>query len=228
MIKRSGMIFVLLVFVLSLFSGNAIASEGMSSSKTPEKEKSTTPVEYDGIFYRDACDNVPKVIEIKIISRIDKLNIGPGGKLNKHFNIYYSEALKEKGILKAPAKMHKFKDKIKLSKKPHTPFNAHPNYISINMKRGQKIKWICQFPFTVYYGKNSILTTDMLGWQLPGQIITCLKGKKNKNLWYETPNAWIVNNALTGSHKYYISVYIPDEEIIIIDDPETIVPPPGH
>ncbi|MCK4890891.1 MAG: hypothetical protein KAS97_13230, partial [Candidatus Aminicenantes bacterium] len=61
--KRTGMIFVLLVFALSLFSGTAQVSKKGDSSKTREKEKRLKyePVEYDGISYRKESDDISKV-----------------------------------------------------------------------------------------------------------------------------------------------------------------------
>ena len=70
------------------------------------------------------------------------------------------------------------------------------------------------------------MTTDKLGWARPRQIIPYLKGKKKQEKWYQTEDAWISNNTLQGSYKYSVSVYIPWVDIVIVDDPETIVPPP--
>ncbi|MCK4890637.1 MAG: hypothetical protein KAS97_11950, partial [Candidatus Aminicenantes bacterium] len=72
------------------------------------------------------------------------------------------------------------------------------------------------------------LTTDEFGWARTGQIISYLQAKKNGENWYQTPDAWIVNNALSGSYKYFVSVYIPESDTVYVDDPETIVPPPGR
>lgn len=249
MIKKIIMILVLSVFALSSFSETA---------------------EHHGVKDGDVCKKGPKVIEIQIACRLDKLSEylkedkGEKGKpvrVNEQFYFFHTKGtdkkLKEvksieesfekltkhlskeevKSITKSIAKLkkHLSKEKVKSITKSIVKFNAKSaeryksisNYVSIEMIRGQKINWTCRFPFTIYYGGRSILTTDEFGWAQPGKIISYLQGKKVEGeIWYQTPDAWIINNALNGTYKYFVSVYVPESDTVYIDDPETIVRPP--
>jgi hypothetical protein len=182
--------------------------------------------DHDGITYGD--ENELQIIEIQIICRqhSDSDYFGAdnkaksnkkNSKIDKHYYIYYTET--DENVPKPMIFMNP-KDK------PTKAYKATSNCVSIGMNRGQPIKWRCIYPFTIYYGGTSIITTDKLGWPRPRQIIPYLKGRKIEKNWYETPDVWIVNNALKNAYKYFVSVYIPEEDIICVDDPEIIVPRP--
>ncbi len=207
MIKKIVMILVFLVFILASFLETA---------------------EYNDVKHSEACENEEKIIEIQTISVeevLDSKSIKGEKKSKKHYYLFHTKGVTkdEEVAIKGPKKMKKFKDKAELFAKSVSFYNDHPNYVSTVIDRGQKINWICRFPFTIFYGGRSILTTDKLGWAQPGKIISYLQGRKIKENWYQTPDAWIINNALDGAYKYFVSVYIPEADIVYVDDPETIV-----
>ena len=213
MIKKAVMILILLVFTLFIFSDTV--SDSKRGLPLPGDIPNADTNKFDGIKYGELCENEPKLIEIQIID----MQFRSG---TKHYRLFHA-----KGTDKKPKEIQTFNGEGKAIKKYGRFFNAIQNYVSVGMNRGQKIKWSCRYPFTIFYGGRSILTTDKLGWAQPGQIVSSLQGKRKGENWYQTPDAWIVNNALKGAYKYFVSVYIPEAEIILMDDPETIVPPPG-
>lgn len=277
MIKKIIMILVLLVFALTLFS---------ETSADHEKVQKKKHVKQDFGKHGKTLKNEPKVIEIQIACKLDKLSEyllkkekskkGKSVKIDEHFYLFHTkgtykkrpekvkpEKKKAKSIAEFIAKSiakstkHLSEEKAKffaksiaepiaksakhLSKKKAESFaksiakfyaksaeHSKPllNYVSTGMDRGQQINWTCRFPFTIFYGGRSILTTDPLGWARPGRIISYLQGVKRGENWYQTPDAWIINNALNGAYKYIVSVYIPEADIVYVDDPETIVRPP--
>ena len=230
MIKKIIMILVLSVFALSSFSETAVESEKGLPPPESGKVKKIKQVKYDGIKYSKKKEKEAEIIEIQILSIEDVLdNKSTEGKkkIKKHYYLFHTKGTKDR-----TEKIKMFKRREKLIAEPSKPYKvskpykAHKNYVSIIMERGQKIKWICPFPFTIFYGGRSILTTDEYGLARTGQIISYLQAKKNGENWYQTPDAWIINNALNGTYKYFVSVYVPESDTVYVDDPETIVRPP--
>jgi hypothetical protein len=180
------------------------------------------PIECEDVIYDGEKKELN--IEIKIIRRPhkdedyltkDKSRHNP----NFHYYIYYSES---KSNVPEP-------EMIIMHDKGAGDYPMSTSCVSRYVERGQKIKWLCHYPFTIYYGGTSIITTDRLGWPRPRQILPYLKAEmaeKKGMKFYETQDVYIVNNALAGNYKYFVAVYIPEGNIICVDDPETIVPPP--
>lgn len=170
-----------------------------------------TRVTQTRIFCPDRTE--PLNIHIRIHKRKHDPKEGDAGPYGKrdHCYIWYTDWFKpEKG---------------KKQKEP--TFLPGRNYVSTPVARGQKVTWYCYRPFTIYFGGTSIITTDREGWPRPRQIIPYLKAfYKPEGQWYETPPVYIVNNALSGCFKYNVSVYIKEFDIICVDDPENVVPPP--
>jgi len=160
------------------------------------------------------------VIDIKVVRRKHDDTIDPQGYPKKfHYYIYYTEG-------KEDEKNWDFDvidegDKKKLN----NLLKQGNNFVSTPVARRQKIQWRCKYPFTIYFGGTSVMTTDDKGWPRPRQIIPYIKAFE-KNGHFETENVYIVNNALSGAYKYFVAVYITHEEIICVDDPENVIPPP--
>jgi hypothetical protein len=182
----------------------------------------------------------PRIIEIKIIRRghdkpsyLDGEFVPPDGY---HYYIFYANA-EETG---EPDKLKELDQN--LNKEFY--FNGDNNCVNSRVYPGQQVKWICLYPFTIYYGGTSIITTDEHGFPRPRQIIPYLKAASEKfkykdgeeygqDYYYATPDAYIVYNVLSGTYKYFVSVYIPKNsigkgggDIILVDDPQDHVPPP--
>ncbi|MEN8154426.1 MAG: hypothetical protein ABFR75_10430 [Acidobacteriota bacterium] len=217
MVKKIILILVFLFFILFMFS---------ETSADQEKVEKKKHFKQDCVKYGKTCKKEPKVIEIQTISVEESMD----GKstIGKRYYLFHTKGVAKgkKGAIEKPKKMKKFKNKSELFAKSGNFYKEHPNLVSTVMDRGEKIYWKCEYPFTIFYGGRSILTTDKQGWARPGKIISYLQGVKRGENWYQTPDAWIVNNALSGAYKYFVSVYIPEAGIILVDDPETIVPRP--
>jgi hypothetical protein len=193
-----------------------------------------------------------RITEIRIVRREaeedEKWEGEPTGRMKPHFYLYYEPGNEDGGpkeILKSPPTNREnwtSTDGVQ-QKKLDVVLESGNNYVSREVNRRQRLVWICRYPFTIYFGGTSIITTDPNGWPRPRKIIPYLKGEKwdfkNKEPredWYTTEPVFVVNNALSGTYKYFVSVYIPravDEEgniiegdIICVDDPEDVIPPP--
>jgi hypothetical protein len=199
--------------------GLGLSEFNLKGKKSRIKKGEQTIKKVKNVDYGLGTEN-EQVIEIQIIRRKhykdDYLKGDPVPKQDFHYYIYYGEA----------ARNGKPRKLIELDKKHKGEYNVTKNCVSTNVSRGQKIKWVCIYPFTIYYGGTSILTTDSHGWPRPRQILPYLKAEKKAENHFETQEAYIVNNALCGYYKYFVSVYIPEEEIICVDDPQNHVPPP--
>jgi len=180
-----------------------------------------------------------KIIEIKIVRRLhlanDYLGNEPVPHDKYHYYIFYANGESSE----KPGKLNELGD---YGNKFPARYQAD-NCTNTGVWPGQRIKWICLYPFTIYYGGTSIITTDEHGWPRPYQIIPYLKASTKdkdgkvyllddgKTSYYATQDAWIVNNVLKGDYKYNVSVYIPKNkkgggDIICVDDPLNSFPPP--
>lgn len=189
---------------------------------------------YKDVNYGKEADR-PKIIEIQIIRRKhlkeDYLHGAGVPRDGYHYYIFYAQGPSNE----KPGNINELGKNFSSGKFPGTR-----NCTNTSVFPGQKIKWICLFPFTVYFGGNSIITTDKFGWPRPYQILPYLKASTrdsngaplvlddNRIPYYATQDAYIVNNALSGDYKYNVSVYIPEADVICVDDPQNSVPrPPG-
>jgi len=102
------------------------------------------------------------------------------------------------------------------------------NMVSVYLERGQQIRWRCLYPFTVYFGAQSIYTDEGTCRCRSQHLLAYVRGVP-QNGFYATNPVWVTTNTLSGAYKYVVAVSIPDganEPVVCVDDPETIVPPP--
>jgi hypothetical protein len=120
-------------------------------------------------------------------------------------------------------------------------FNYHGK-VSKMVQRGQKVIWICNAPFTIYFGNQSPLvlnpsTEPTWGKITKGIQSKPIEGKEVEKFTrgivqfaykasekYHIVRAWISVNALSGKYKYIVAA-VKDGKIWV-DDPEDIVDPP--
>ena len=122
-------------------------------------------------------------------------------------------------------------------------FNYHGK-VSKMVERGQKVIWICNAPFTIYFGNQSPLVLNPSTEPTWGKITKGIQSKpiERKELEkltrgivqfaykasekYHIVRAWISINALSGKYKYIVAAVKNGK--VWVDDPEDIVDPPGR
>ena len=129
-------------------------------------------------------------------------------------------------------------------------FNYH-GQVSNMIVRGEEVVWICNAPFTVYFGKESPIVSNSKGIPLPwGSTMRGIQSQtldgllrnpppdlcktsmnslkslreKLKSGQYFIARAWVSRNALSGKYKYIIAAYVKGR--VWVDDPEDIIDPP--
>lgn len=105
-------------------------------------------------------------------------------------------------------------------------YKDQTNDVSKVVERGAKVTWLCNVPFTIYFGKDSIIVGDSKGRGKPGYILTTIHSKKVEGKESYKAEATISNNCLSGHTKYAFAVWDGEKEKVWIDDPEVIVDPP--
>jgi hypothetical protein len=103
-------------------------------------------------------------------------------------------------------------------------YKDQTNDVSKVVDRGAKVTWLCNVPFTIYFGRDSIIVGDTKGRPQPGYILTTVHSSKVQEKDLYKAEAYISNNCLSGHTKYTIAVWAGKK--VWIDDPEIIVDPP--